>query len=636
MKKQLLILLGALMGITTICHSQTLRHHITKKGDRLFEGEKVFRFIGVNTPSINGHYDGYKNTNPESRYEYDPTELSFEMESYFKDMSQMGVTVFRSWGVTVADGSGSYEALITGENKYNETAFRRIDKMLELCNRYGLRVILCLVKENKYWGGTSAFAALHGGGNYYTDADVREAFRKLLSDFANRINYYTGVAYKDDKAILAWEFGNEVPNNEVAWIDEMATYMKRIDPNHLIVDPRRANGVEQMATIVDDVLNRCKNVDFVKTRQYPNYRGTVDELWGICKGKLPLIIDEFQQMDEFEKTLNRVITTGTSGALLWSLMKHQYKGGIGGHALFHSYSWGGSRWPGFNSGAYFNEEKNLHLIRDYSYKIRGQKTPPLPAPAGQPVLYNTTATNAVALKWRGTPGARYYFVERSKSKAGPWTNITGNIDISFDLFFYPMFTDSSAVIGSSYYYRVKGKNASGITPPSNIVGPINIQQRIIMDNLANFSKLYSYSPNLFISAETWPRLRQTEEDFYQAERLPNTGSGEIIYKADQVRSIKVFLFNNQSDSLKIEYSSDGANWQTPSAPPIRTIRKGYPSMYSGREHHPVDKYIYELPYFPNRTRYVKIITGNAGASDTYPWIGRIHIGFEGFLYSTKD
>lgn len=624
-----------MLSFATFCKAQPFLHYITKSGDKLYEGEKIFRFIGVNAPSINGHYDGYRNTNPESGYAYDPTELTYEMESHFKDMSQMGVTVFRTWGITIANGSKEYEALVTGANTYNEVALRRIDKMLQLCNQYRIRVILCLVKENSYWGGTAAFSALYGGGDYYTAPAVKEGFKHLLNTMANRKNYYTGVSYKEDKSILAWEFGNEVPNNQVVWIDEMSTYLKGIDKRHLIADPRRANGVEQMSTIVDDVINRCKHIDFVKTRQYPNYRGTVDELWAVCQGEIPLIIDEFQRMDGFNETLERVEHTGTSGALLWSLMKYPYKGGLGGHALFHSYSWGGSRWPGFNSGAYFNEEKNLQLIRNYSYKIRGENIPPLPAPEGKPFLYKSTEQDVAALKWRCTPGARYYIVERSKSKTGPWINISGDMDISFDLYFYPMFSDSSAAIGMAYYYRVRGKNASGITAPSNTVGPVTVKQRMVMDNLPDFSKIYSKSSNLVISAETWPRLRQTEEDFSQVARTSGTGAAEIIYKANGVKSIKVFVFNTKPDSLRIECSGDGISWNPSPLKIVRTVRKGYASMYSGQSYNPIDKYTYEVPSFPPGTMYVKITTGNSGAPDTYPWIGRVHLGFTGSVFPAK-
>ena len=412
--------------------------------------------------------------------------------------------------------------------------------------------------------------------------------------------------------------------------------MKSIDPNHLIADPRRANGVQAMKEIVDDVVKNCPKIDIVKTRQYPNYRNSVTELWNECKGKRPMIIDEFQRMEGFKEVLDEIYNTGTSGGLLWSLMKPQFKGGIGGHALFHSYSWGGSRWPGFGSGEYFNERENLMLIREYGYKIRGMEEPSLPAPTDAPFLFENLRTDAIALKWRCSPGARYYIVERATSPNGPWENISGDFDISYNLYFYPMFTDSSVVPGNSYYYRVIGKNESGFSPHSNIIGPITPNVKMVMDNLEDFSLIYRRTPNLRISSESWPRLRQTEEDFFQVERIPGSKSGEIIYKADNIKWIEVFTFNDKTESISIQFSIDGNSWKSmPEGALIKIYREGYPSQISGNKDNPIDKYIYNVPTFPNETVSVKILTGNANDESSYPWIARVHIGYTGKLITTK-
>jgi mannan endo-1,4-beta-mannosidase len=617
-------------------NADAFTHFITRDGDHLKDGNKVFRFIAVNTPNINGQYDGYKNTNPASGYIYDPIELSYEMEAHFKDMAQMGVTTIRTWGITVDDGSGEFEALVTGPHAYNETAFRRVDKMLELCNKYKIRVILCLVKENKFWGSTESFSKLYGGGDYYQAPAVKDGFKDLLRVFVNRKNQFTGQVYKNDKAILAWEFGNEVPNSKGAWIAEMADYLKSIDPNHLIADPRRANGVQQMKENVDDVVTNNTKIDIVKTRQYPNYRNSVTELWNECKGKRPMIIDEFQKLEGFEDVLKQVCSTGTSGALLWSLMKPQSSGGIGGHALFHAYSWGGSRWPGFASGEYFRERENLMMIRSYGYKIRGEQEPPLPAPTDAPYLYPSVRNDAVALKWRCSPGARYYVVERATSAKGPWENISGDLDISYHLYFYPLFTDNSAVAGKFFYYRIKGKNESGITPASNTIGPLAPVTRMVMDNLKDFSLAQSHSENLRISTESWPRLRQTEEDFFQAERTTGSSSGELVYSAEGLKWIDVFSFSDKVDSVDLLYSTDGTSWKPlPKGSVIKSHRIAYPSQISKEKDNPVDKYTYSVPALPHGTVAVKIVTGNAQADNTYPWIARVHIGFTGSLKATK-
>ncbi len=635
MRATFISLVVGLFAVFT-ANAQAFTHFITRKGDQLMNGTSVFRFIAVNTPGITGPYDGYKNTNPASGYLYDPIELSYEMEAHFKDMAQMGVTMIRTWGITVDDGSGEYEALVTGPDAYNETAFRRIDKMLELCNKYKIRVILCLVKENKYWGGTAAFSRLYGGGDYYQTTAVKAGFKELLRTFANRKNGFTGQIYKNDKAIMAWEFGNEVPNDKSGWIAEMADYLKGVAPNQLIADPRRANGVQQMKENVNDVLANNKNIDIVKTRQYPNYGNSVTELWNECKGKRPLIIDEFQRLDGFKEVLEAVYNTGTSGVLLWSLMKPQYNGGIGSHALFHAYSWGGSRWPGFDSGDYFKERENLMLIRSYGYKIRGEKEPPLPAPTDAPYLYPSLRSDAVALKWRCSPGARYYVVERATAAKGPWQPVSGDLDISYHLYFYPLFTDTSVVPGKAYYYRIRGKNAAGMSPASNIIGPLSPVTRMVMDNLTDFSSAYAHSRNLRISGETWPRLRQTEEDFFQAERVAGSEAGELVYRADTLTWIDVIAFSDNVDSVDLLYSTDGSSWKPlPEGLLNKSHRMGYPSPISGKKDYPIDKYTYAVPVLPHGTVAVKIVTGNAQAANTYPWIARVHLGFNGSLKRAK-
>ena len=63
----------------------------------------------------------------------------------------------------------------------------------------------------------------------------------------------------------------------------------------------------------------------------------------------------------------------------------------------------------------------------------------------------------------------------------------------------------------------------------------------------------------------------------------------------------------------------------------KTIRAAYPSAISGTKDNSIDKYTYELNSFPAGTQYVKVLTGNASQNNTYPWIGRIHIGFTGSL-----
>jgi hypothetical protein len=55
-----------------------------------------------------------------------------------------------------------------------------------------------------------------------------------------RVNTFTGIAYKDDPAILGWELANEPRAPEAGaavldgWIAEMSAHLKSIDPDHLV------------------------------------------------------------------------------------------------------------------------------------------------------------------------------------------------------------------------------------------------------------------------------------------------------------------------------------------------------------------------------------------------------------------
>jgi lipoprotein-anchoring transpeptidase ErfK/SrfK len=199
-----------------------------------------------------------------------------------------------------------------------------------------------------------------------------------------------------------------------------------------------------------------------------------------------------------------------------------------------------------------------------------------------------------------------------------------------------MFADSNAVPGESYYYRVIGKNESGFSSPSKVVGPVTPHSRMAMDDLKDFSLTYSKTPNLRISSEAWPRLRQTEEDFFQVERIPGSGSGEIIYKADNIKWIEVFTFSDKKETVSIQYSKKDKCWEPlPEGTIIKKHRPGYPSQYSGNKNNPIDKYTYQIPSLPNETLFVKILTGNANHESSYPWIARVHIGYTGKLQTIK-
>ncbi|XP_050134109.1 mannan endo-1,4-beta-mannosidase 7-like isoform X2 [Malus sylvestris] len=111
---------------------------------------------------------------------------------------------------------------------------------------------------------------------------------QMFKTVLNRYNSYTGVHYKDDPTILAWELINEPrctsdPSGRTiqAWIMEMASHVKSIDRNHLLeaglegfygqAIPHRMS-LNPPFNIGTDFIanNRIPGIDFATVHSYPD------------------------------------------------------------------------------------------------------------------------------------------------------------------------------------------------------------------------------------------------------------------------------------------------------------------------------------------------------------------------------
>jgi mannan endo-1,4-beta-mannosidase len=79
------------------------------------------------------------------------------------------------------------------------------------------------------WGVFMEYSA-----KFYDCQKCQEWYRGHIARLIGRVNAYTGLAYRDDPAIFAWELANEPRRYPEAWIDETAAYIKSLDPNHLV------------------------------------------------------------------------------------------------------------------------------------------------------------------------------------------------------------------------------------------------------------------------------------------------------------------------------------------------------------------------------------------------------------------
>lgn len=88
--------------------------------------------------------------------------------------------------------------------------------------------------------------------DFYTDPQIMQWYKDNIKVIVNRRNTFTGLKYKDDPTILAWDLLNEpacdcdiceggqfcelnCADSINSWIEDMALFLKSVDPNHLIV-----------------------------------------------------------------------------------------------------------------------------------------------------------------------------------------------------------------------------------------------------------------------------------------------------------------------------------------------------------------------------------------------------------------
>lgn len=561
-------LLVAMLLVSTICGgmlgvpklkadtNSVFSHFITRSGDTLKDGATDFWFIGANVPTLTMVEDGYWQV---------PTE--WEQRDAFQALKQMGATATRTYVLSVKKKS-DYPGMIRhveGPGKFNEEAFVALDRALALANEYGIRLIIPFVDQYEWWGGIGEYADFREKSKdaFWTDPQLIADFKATISYVLNRVNTITGVPYKDDKAVLAWETGNELTPSSTTWTADIAAHIKSIDANHLVVDGKYG--------IDDSSLAADSPIDIVSNHYYPNHYDNYAEQVSLDKGraagKKAFYVGEFGfiPMSELAPFINNVIESGTSGALIWSLRYHSEDGGFFRHTegTYEGVFYEAYKWPGFPAGDSFEEAAALALLRDKAYEIRGIADEPALDIPPSPVMLPIDTVSRIG--WKGAAGASSYTVERSVYVDGPWQIIGAEV---YDAATSDLFDDMTSVTGATYFYRVNAKNAAGASPYSPVMGPV-IAKHAISDELIDYSKMYQYAtdmtfttdaPEFYAGDHYRLKLQPNAVNQFVTYALPATPSGSSELRA---LSLQVTAFRSPghpASEFTVWTSVDGTNY----------------------------------------------------------------------------
>lgn len=545
---------------------------VTRDGDRLMDGEQELRFFSFNVPNLHVLEDPYWHL-PQP----------WEQEDALCSVAQLGGQVARTYVLSVGDSGAELPRHVTAPGVFSEELYVALDHALAAANRYGVRLIIPLVDQWSWWGGIEQYAAFRGkeAEEFWTDAQLREDFLLTVEHLLTRTNTVTGQRYIDDKAILAWETGNEL-DAPTEWTAVVAAAIKDLDPNHLVMDGRY--GVDP-----DSLVN--PDVDIVSNHYYwPDGYGediasaAADDR-ALSAGARPFVVGEFGLIGthRYEDLLEVVLDQDIAGAMIWSLRYRDAGGGFYWHTEIEEpgYLVRAYHWPGFDSGDAYDERGVLALMREGAYAVRGLAPPPIEPPL-PPELFEVSDVSAIS--WRAATGSGWFVLERAPDAAGPWSVVAEGFHDAVA----PneaLVSDDTAVSGESYFYRLSACNEGGCSEPGAVEGPVTaVVVSELVDELDDLSLITERSDGIGLdtsnpvyfggdgsrlyraaAGEQWARYTvdgvvtgfEVEVWFW-----PNEERGQVVFSTggESLVEVEASAIELGGDWEKVIYSAEGLAW----------------------------------------------------------------------------
>ena len=210
-------------------------------------------------------------------------------------------------------------------------------------------------------------------------------------------------------------------------------------------------------------------------------------------------------------------------------------------------------FPGFTNGEMYNESELFNLIKEKSAQIAGEQIMPVVIPEAPKLL---EIKDISAISWQGSFGAKSYILERKEEYASDWVILGDSIDES-KYQYRPLFNDETAEIGKRYFYRLRAKNETGISGFSNIVGPVDVVSKKMVDEYENLDRVAEKNGELRLL--TMENIRKAKEDRSRLTGMNESFISYILPNGSNEIKVEGFLAANESD-VKVFISVDGTDY----------------------------------------------------------------------------
>lgn len=342
------------------------RGFVATRGTSFVVDGQPFRFIGANVAVM------YK--------EEDRARMPETLQQAARD----GLRVIRVWAFGEGGEDSPVKAIHDAADwprkhpfrfapgQWNEEAFVHLDRVIAEAARHNLRVQLCLTNYWRDTGGITQYlewAGIKGAADdrlpypgindelamlFYTNPETRRLYREHVEKIVTRRNTVTGVLYRDDPTIMAYELMNEAKavtnhwHERRAWVAEMSAYIKSLDPDHLVTPGtwgyrtswERREWLEE---------HRLPAIDFCDVHNYPSddrdsFVDSPDALRQFIDNRMaaaysinkPLVLGEFNVSEKGYERFSRqqwlrayfesAARAGVGGAMFWILTPDPHRG----------------------------------------------------------------------------------------------------------------------------------------------------------------------------------------------------------------------------------------------------------------------------------------------------------------------
>lgn len=318
---------------------------VTRSGSRLQLDGSTFRFAGANEYWL-GLDDNIKDAAGQPTH---PTQS--RIDSGLNAAAAAGLTVIRSHSMGISVGCAACVEPSLGV--FDDTALASADYAMYRAGQLGLKMIIPLTDQWRYYhGGISTFTAWRGYPNdpdtsvtaatsdterdaemnFYSDPKVVGDFEAYIAHLLDHVNPYTGLAWKNDPTVMAWETGNELWTANPTWTEQIASFIKNtLGARQLVADGSGADRMRVINAAID-----APDVDMVSGHFYP-----VDVAWMAVDAAVAAahqkvyFVGEYAWTDLGASTLLMAAAHATphvSGDLVWSILPYQEDGTPEPHA----------------------------------------------------------------------------------------------------------------------------------------------------------------------------------------------------------------------------------------------------------------------------------------------------------------